>query len=527
MENKKVYDEQVIDKSNKIYKIGYITFSILFIFDFFLKVGFLGYEINLISVNGTVFNRIRVLIFLVMYVILFIIFFYFNLFYHAHKGILLGALDLKNNKISFKKCLLIITLVSSALSVSFWLSETLFSIGYNDLGARGVPLVSFEIYALVILIPSFILLFCLLSLGYLIAFLIIKIRRSLKKVNKDFCDKEVTSQSNKIYKICYIILNIFILVNLIYKLWISPFILNDYYEERLDCLWIFVGTDAILLVAMFYFNLFYHAHKGMLLGSLNLSSDKFPVKKYLLKSILISLVISIGLGVGISIIGSVSSIEEPVRIAWGIFGIYAAVTLIPSFILLFVILFLSYFIAFLVVKKRNSLKKIDNDICDEQVTSQSNKIYKICYVTFSILVILDFLLKLGVLVYVWEINDKYFIIIFGADVILFILLFYFNLFYHAHKGIVLGALDLKNNKISFKKCLLITTLVSSALSVSFWITASLSSICYNDLGARGAPLVCFEIYSLLILVPSFILLFCLLFLSYLIVFLVVKIKNRE
>ena len=87
-----------------------------------------------------------------------------------------------------------------------------------------------------------------------------------------------------------------------------------------------MGTDAILLVAMFYFNLFYHAHKGMLLGSLNLSSDKFPVKKYLLKSILISLVISIGLGVGISIIGSVSSIEEPVRIAWGIFGIYAAVT---------------------------------------------------------------------------------------------------------------------------------------------------------------------------------------------------------
>lgn len=169
------------------------------------------------------------------------------------------------------------------------------------------------------------------------------------KNNAKIFDERIINESNKIYKKCYIIFYIFILIDLIIK-----FNLSNFITKESNYLWFLFGLESLFLVIIFYFNLYSHACKGILIGSSDLSNNRFQFKRYLLISSAVSLIISIGLW-GTRLI---------VYICLGLTGdmpmfvliLFMIILIILTFIILFSILFISFLMAYKVARKKNELE---------------------------------------------------------------------------------------------------------------------------------------------------------------------------
>lgn len=151
-------------------------------------------------------------------------------------------------------------------------------------------------------------------------------------------DERVESESLKIYKICFFILCIGIFLDLIIK-----FNLYSFSETTKETVLAFL-IESLLLIAVFYLNVFLLAKKGIaiLVSSVNL--EKFPKKKYAIASAIISGAIAIGLwtirfctgyweyGVGFAIL-------------------FCSLIYIITFTVPFVVLFVSFYLSFKIARK--------------------------------------------------------------------------------------------------------------------------------------------------------------------------------
>lgn len=108
---------------------------------------------------------------------------------------------------------------------------------------------------------------------------------------------------------------------------------------------------GVFSVAVFYFNLFSHANKGILVGATDLPNEKFPRKRYLLISSAISLAVSVGLwGTRIAVY-AILGLDGDMTIAAA--AIVMAILCTVTFTLLFMILYASYFFAYKIAEKQN------------------------------------------------------------------------------------------------------------------------------------------------------------------------------
>lgn len=166
------------------------------------------------------------------------------------------------------------------------------------------------------------------------------------KKNHKIYDERIIGESNKIYKKCYIVFFIFILIDLIIK-----FNMKNFITKESNYLWFLFGLETLFLVVLFYFNLFSHACKGMLIGSSDLPNNKFQFKRYLLVSSIVSLIISIGLWGTRLIVYTCLGLTGDMPLF--ILILLILILILITFIILFTILFFSFFIAYKVAHKKN------------------------------------------------------------------------------------------------------------------------------------------------------------------------------
>lgn len=106
--------------------------------------------------------------------------------------------------------------------------------------------------------------------------------------NKVLNDERLSSESNKIYKICFHILCLCLLIDVIYKF---------YYHNVLvgirNGLWINYVIELIVLVVFLYLSLFIHAYKGIVVYAVDLPNNKFQLKRSLKVSLTVSAFVSI------------------------------------------------------------------------------------------------------------------------------------------------------------------------------------------------------------------------------------------
>ena len=150
-------------------------------------------------------------------------------------------------------------------------------------------------------------------------------------------DERIVNESNKIYKICYYILMIIVMVDIIIEFNIK---ITFTTMNGVDKTFIF---KVILFILLFYINFFLHASKGVLLGIKEVFVEHIPVKKMLSISLLYSSILSFFLWIPRIIYYKVIGFNSELSVS--MFIIFVCLFLV-SFIVLFVILNVSYLIAY-------------------------------------------------------------------------------------------------------------------------------------------------------------------------------------
>lgn len=165
----------------------------------------------------------------------------------------------------------------------------------------------------------------------------------------------------------------------------------------------------------------------------------------------------------------------------------------------------------------------NHKIYDERVISESNKIYKKSYIIFCVFILIDLIIKFNMSNFITE-ELNYLWFLFGLELIFLIILFYFNLFSHAHKGILIGASDLPNNKFQFKRYLLVSSVISSIISIGLWGTRLLIYACLKLIGDMSVPTII--IIMLILITLTFVIVCSVLFFSFFISYKVAQKKNK-
>lgn len=167
--------------------------------------------------------------------------------------------------------------------------------------------------------------------------------------------------------------------------------------------------------------------------------------------------------------------------------------------------------------------KNDHRIYDERLISESNKIYKKCYIIFCAFVLIDLIIKLNMSSFITK-KSNYLWILFGLETLFLIITFYFNLLSHAHKGILIGASDLPNNKFQYKRYSIISSVIALIISVGLWGSRL---IIYSSFGLNGDVPISIIIITIVVLsLITFIIIFSILFLSFFISYKIAEKINK-
>lgn len=163
-------------------------------------------------------------------------------------------------------------------------------------------------------------------------------------------------------------------------------------------------------------------------------------------------------------------------------------------------------------------------IFDERIISESNKIYKKCYIVFFVFILIDLIIKFNMSNFITK-ESSYLWFLFGLESLFLVVLFYFNLFSHAYKGMLIGSSDLPNNKFQFKRYLLISSIVSLIISIGLWGTRL---IVYTCLGLTGdMPMIVLILLMIILTLLTCVILIAVLFVSFLLAFKVALKKNEN
>ncbi len=103
-------------------------------------------------------------------------------------------------------------------------------------------------------------------------------------------DERIISESNRIYRICFYILCGGIYLDLIVKF----NLLYSIGDGGLPTLWM-LGLETLILLGVFYINIFMLAKRGIAFGATDLDTDRFPKRRYALVAGGIALVFAIGM----------------------------------------------------------------------------------------------------------------------------------------------------------------------------------------------------------------------------------------
>lgn len=170
----------------------------------------------------------------------------------------------------------------------------------------------------------------------------------MKSNKKVLNDERVVKESNQIYKICFYVLWTFIFIDVLIKFNLYTF------DESPSYMWYLFGVEALFLVVIFYFYIIANASKGILIGASNLEINKFPLKRYLLISVILSLILSIGLFVIRYIVSNIKGLVGDGGEYW--IGFFTLLT----FVLAFITLFSSFYLCYSIVTKVN--KKMEEQL---------------------------------------------------------------------------------------------------------------------------------------------------------------------
>lgn len=162
-------------------------------------------------------------------------------------------------------------------------------------------------------------------------------------------DERVIAESNRIYKKCYFLFSAVILADLILKFNISRFITKQH-----GYWWLLFGLEAAFLAATFYFVLFAHARKGILVGVTDLPNERFPRKRFCLIGSVISAAVSVGLwGTRIAVY-AIMGLNGDMSIGTAV--ILILILCAVTFALLFAVVYISFFVAYKVAEKQNKVE---------------------------------------------------------------------------------------------------------------------------------------------------------------------------
>lgn len=166
------------------------------------------------------------------------------------------------------------------------------------------------------------------------------------KKNKIINDERLLLESNKVFKICFHILCIALLIDIIYK-----FYSNNTFSSFNNGTWMNYIFELIILVVFLYLSLFLHAAKGIVIYAIDLPNDNFQWKRSLKVSLLVSSIISIlSFILPIILIKIFKGIPEmPFKDAFMICSLLT----IAVFIILFILFNINFFFAYLIAKKVN------------------------------------------------------------------------------------------------------------------------------------------------------------------------------
>lgn len=155
---------------------------------------------------------------------------------------------------------------------------------------------------------------------------------------KRVTDERIHSESNKIYSVCFYILCAGVLLDLILKFNFYRFDLS-FGEIMLS-----FGIELLLVVAVFYANLFLLASRGILFGASGLELARFPKGRCLCVSATAAGIVSAGMW-GIRILTG----SWEYGLAWAI--LFWAIILSVTFLSVFAVLLLSLYLAWRVAKR--------------------------------------------------------------------------------------------------------------------------------------------------------------------------------
>ena len=168
--------------------------------------------------------------------------------------------------------------------------------------------------------------------------------KRLTERNATCVDERITTECNRIYRLCFYILCGGMLIDLLVK-----FNLYNFSENASVTVQLFL-PETLLLLAVFYTNIFMLARKGIAFGAewYDLSDGaKCPTKRYAAISLAVALVIAIGLWTPRFAFGNWE---------YGVFAaiLFCAVIYIVTFVLAFLIMFVSLRVAFRMAKRSAS-----------------------------------------------------------------------------------------------------------------------------------------------------------------------------
>ena len=158
------------------------------------------------------------------------------------------------------------------------------------------------------------------------------------KTRNNMQDERVISESNRIYKSCF-----YILCGALFLSVIVQFNLYSFGSLQSEPFPLFV-IEGILLIIVFYLNLFLLARKGITVGVNEVTPGKFPKKRYALISGTIALLLSLGLWTLRFCIGHWEYGLLPAILFCS--AIYAL-----TFAVAFAVLYGSFYIAYTIAKK--------------------------------------------------------------------------------------------------------------------------------------------------------------------------------
>jgi hypothetical protein len=172
-------------------------------------------------------------------------------------------------------------------------------------------------------------------------------------------DERITSESNKIYKLCYYILCIGVFLDLMIKinLWdfSSSITIYDKFgglisnENKYMYFFINICFEAFFLLVSIFTNIILLVKKGISFGINDYDSDTFPKKYYAKISLIISAIITISSFVVRIVIYTINGADSSPYIL--LEYIIVVVLIIVAFILLFLFFFMIFYLTFRAAKK--------------------------------------------------------------------------------------------------------------------------------------------------------------------------------